>query len=198
MLKGFKGLEAFCKDLASDEPAPGGGSASAAAGAMAASLLSMVCGVTLKSKKHEANWPKLALLRRRADSLAGMLLRAAELDSTAYTVLVVRAKAKRADPEDYKAVADFDEAVRATMDAPAFTAKHCLDVLRLAQEVAGIGTKSASSDIEVAMLLAAAGVDGAVANVMVNIPYCRDQAYAARAKEAADEALREKARLIQV
>ncbi len=197
MLKGFKGLEAFCKDLASDEPAPGGGSASAAAGAMAASLLSMVCGVTLKSKKHEANWPKLALLRRRADSLAGMLLRAGELDSTAYMALVVRAKAKRADPEDSKAMAAFDEAVRATMEAPAFTAKHCLEVLRLAQDVTALGTKSASSDIEVARLLAAAGVEGAVANVMVNIPYCSDQAYAARAKEAADEALREKARLIR-
>ncbi|MEW5747305.1 MAG: cyclodeaminase/cyclohydrolase family protein [Candidatus Thermoplasmatota archaeon] len=197
MLKGFKGLEAFCKDLASDQPAPGGGSASAAAGAMAASLLSMVCGVTLKSKKHEANWPKLALLRRRADSLSGLLLRTAEADSAAYVMLVIRAKAKRADPSNHKAVAAFDASVRSAMDIPASTAEQCLAVLRLSQEVAALGTKSASSDIEVARLLAAAGVDGAVANVMVNIPSCSDHAYAARAKEAADEALREKARLIQ-
>jgi formiminotetrahydrofolate cyclodeaminase len=197
VLKSVKGLEAFCKDLASDEPAPGGGSASAAAGAMAASLLSMVCGVTLKSKKHEANWPRLTALLGRAQVLADRLLRNVEADSLAYQSIVACSRAKRAAPGDGKAAAAYEGAVRSAMEVPASTAEACIEVLRLAQEVAAVGTKSASSDIEVARLLAAAGVDGAVANIMVNLPYCSDQAYVARAKDTADELSREKARLVQ-
>jgi formiminotetrahydrofolate cyclodeaminase len=197
VLKSVKGLEAFCKDLASDEPAPGGGSAAAAAGAMAASLLSMVCGVTLKSKKHEPDWPKLTVLRRRVDSLAGMLLKNVEADSLAYQVLVIHARAKRKDPTDAKAAAAYDEAVKAAMEVPTWTAKMCIEVLKLSQEVAAVGTKSASSDIEVARLLAAAGVEGAVANILVNLPYCSDQAYAARASDTADGLRREKAELVR-
>lgn len=196
-MNGTKGLEAFCKDLASDQPAPGGGSASAAAGAMAASLLSMVCGVTLKSKKHEPNWPELAALRRKADSMAGMLLRRVDEDSMAYEMLVLHSRNKRNNPGDVEAAATYDKAVKLAMGVPTMTAKSCVDVLRLAEEVAALGTKSASSDIEVARLLAAAGVEGAVANVLINLPYCDDQNHVSRARETVEALRREKTDLLK-
>ena len=196
-MKGTKGLEAFCKDLASDEPAPGGGSASAAAGAMAASLLSMVCGVTMKSKKHEPDWPKLAVLRRKADSMTGVLLRCVDEDSKAYEILVVYARIRRKSPGDASTADAYDKAVKLAMHVPTTTAKSCIEVLKLAKEVAALGTKSASSDIEVARFLATAGVEGAVANIMINLPYCEDQEYAARAKETADALRHEKAGLLK-
>ncbi len=195
-MKGSDGLRAFCEDLASPEPAPGGGTASAAAGAMAASLLSMVCGITLKSKKHEANWPALEALKSRADELGSLLLKHADLDAMTYLEVVQRARAKREAPGDEKAAAAYEEAVHKAMDVPASTAEACVRVLSLAREVAAVGTKSASSDIEVARLLAAAGADGAVANVMINLPYCADASFAARARGRAEALAREKSGLL--
>lgn len=195
-MKGITGLKAFCDDLASPEPSPGGGTAAAAAGAMAASLLSMVCGITLKSKKHEANWPKLAILKERADNLTSLLLNSAEADALAYDSVVSAARAKRENPGDKRAAATKEAAVRAAIDVPTSTAGFCVDVLKLAHEVASVGTKSASSDIDVAKLLAAAGADGAVANIMINLPYCEDASFAARSKERAEALGRDKARLL--
>lgn len=194
-MKGMKGLKEFCDDLASPEPAPGGGTAAAAAGAMGAALLSMVCGITLKSKKHEANWPRLGLLKRRADEVTSLLLGSADLDAETYLTVVRSARARRDAPDDRGAAAAYEEAVRKAIEVPTSTAEMCLEVLRLAGEVASVGTKSASSDIEVARLLAAAGVDGAVANMMINIPSCPDQSFAASTREKAEGIAREKAGL---
>lgn len=191
-MSGFEGLKAFCDDLASPEPAPGGGTAAAASGAIAASLLSMVCGVTLKSKKHEVNWPRLGLLKARADELGALLIKHAEMDALSYLTVVRHARAKREAPGDEKAAAAYEEAVRGAIEVPTSTAEACVEVLRLADEVAAVGTKSASSDIEVARLLAAAGVDGAVANIMVNLPSCADASVSARARDNAERINSEK------
>jgi glutamate formiminotransferase/formiminotetrahydrofolate cyclodeaminase len=192
VLTSAKGLKAFCDELASAEPSPGGGTAAAAAGAMAASLLSMVCGITLKNKKHESNWSKLAMLKEESDALSSLLLRLAADDALAYDRVVETTRAKRAAPADGKAAAAYADAVRVAMEVPMSTAEACVKVLRLSEKVSSIGTKSASSDIEVARRLAGAGVDGAVANVLINLPYCEDASFASTAKSKAEELRRER------
>jgi formiminotetrahydrofolate cyclodeaminase len=195
-LKSSDGLKAFCDDLASPEPTPGGGTASAAAGAMAASLLSMVCGITLKNKRHQPEWPRFAELKRSADDLAARLLKNADLDAEAYDAVVLRGRERRATPDDRKAAEAYEMAVQDATAVPKSTAEDCIQVLRLAREVAQAGAKSASSDIEAAIALAAAGVDGAVANILVNIPYSDDASFRSRAQEHADRLRREKEGLV--
>jgi len=192
VLTSAKGLRAFCDELASAEPSPGGGTAAAAAGAMAASLLSMVCGITLKNKKHEGNWSKLAVLKEESDALSSLLLRLAADDALAYDKVVETTRAKRTAPADGKAVTAYADAVRVAMEVPMSTAEACVKVLRLSENVASTGTKSASSDIEVARRLAGAGVDGALANVLINLPYCMDASFASTAKGKAEELRRER------
>ena len=46
-------LEQFCAETASNQPAPGGGSVSALAGALAASLAEMVAQLTVGKKGYE-------------------------------------------------------------------------------------------------------------------------------------------------
>lgn len=196
MLKSAKGLKEFCDDLASAEPSPGGGTAAAAAGAIAASLLSMVCGITLKSKKHEKDWPRLASLKEEADALSTLLLRLAEDDAIAYDMVVDGARAKRKAPDDKDTQAAYAAAVRRAMDVPMSTAEACVRALTLSQAVASAGTKSASSDIEVARRLAGAGVDGALANVMINLPYCEDSSFSSLVKRKAEGLARDKERLL--
>jgi len=196
VLTSAKGLRAFCDELASAEPSPGGGTAAAAAGAMAASLLSMVCSITLKNKKHEGNWSKLALLKEESDALSSLLLRLAADDALAYDRVVETTRAKRNAPADAEAATAYSDAVRVAMEVPMSTAEACLKVLSLSEKVAAVGTKSASSDIEVAKRLAGAGIDGAVANILINLPYCEDAPFASAAKGKVEELGREKTRIL--
>lgn len=156
----------------------------------------MVCGITLKNTRFKDNWPRLASLKEEADALSALLLRLAADDAMAYDGVVMASRARKESPDDQDARDAYRDAVRRAMDVPMATADGCIKVLRLSALVASLGTKSASSDVEVARHLAAAGIDSAVANVLVNLPYCEDQRFAAEAKERTAQVSREKADLL--
>jgi len=186
VLRSGDALGRFCEDLASDRPAPGGGTASAAAGAMAASLLSMVCCITLKSKKYEESWPEIGELRARAERLQKLLIRLAAEDAEAYDELSAAMRDARKSPGDDAARSRRADALEHAIDVPLRTAEACLEVLRMSSEVATKGVKSAASDVEVAELLARAGIDGALANVAINLPECDDGELASETKRKVD------------
>ena len=65
---GFTGL------LASDAPAPGGGSAAALEGAFGAALTAMVCALTAGREKYAAHQALIADVQKRAEALRPRLL----------------------------------------------------------------------------------------------------------------------------
>ena len=160
-------MKEFCAELANDQPSPGGGSASAAAGAMSASLLAMVCGITAKSKKHEADRPELQRVRLELLALSDELTSLAREDALAYDG-VVEAARSRTQPNESEGTRRFGSALRHAAEVPLKTAAACAQVLELAPQVVALGKKSASSDILVAVLLAEAALKGAAANVRIN------------------------------
>src|SRR6266536_1685161 len=60
-------LDAWLDELASGTPAPGGGSAAALAGTMAAALVSMVCRLTLGRKAYATVTERIAAILREAE-----------------------------------------------------------------------------------------------------------------------------------
>ena len=78
----------FAASLASDAPAPGGGSASAAAGAFGAALLEMVVGLTLGKEKYRASWEDLEPLADRLREARLRLLELVDEDTKAFDAVV--------------------------------------------------------------------------------------------------------------
>ena len=145
---------------------------------MAASLLAMVCGITRKSKKHESNWAELDRHREALLKLRDDLTALAGEDARAYDLLVeaMRRRKERKDEESEKQVL---HALRHATEVPHTTSKKCLEVLTAAERVAEIGSRNAYSDAGVAVLLAEAGLKGALMNVMINAETDKDPAYVA-------------------
>jgi formiminotetrahydrofolate cyclodeaminase len=170
-------LKEFCLELSSDLPSPGGGTASAAAGAMAASLLIMVCGVTAKSKRHEASKPRLAELQSALERNRDELLGLAREDAEAYDSVVSAVRQRKSEPGS-ESDKSYQHALRHAADVPMRTSDVCVQVLEKAVDVANVGTKSASSDIGVAWELATAGFRGAKKNVIINLGGLEDKKYA--------------------
>jgi formiminotetrahydrofolate cyclodeaminase len=177
-------LDAF----AAADPTPGGGSASALAGAVSASLLSMVASMP-KSKTNavaerealdEANTEILQL----RETLTGLIDR----DADAYD-LVVAAFRKPKTTDDDKAArkAAIQDATRVATEIPLETMKACAALLRLQAIVATHGNSNAASDVHVAGLLARAAMQGARSNVDINLGGISDPKIAASLKAQAEQ-----------
>jgi formiminotetrahydrofolate cyclodeaminase len=158
--------------LATSAPIPGGGSAAALAGAMAAALVQMVVELTSgrpTAADHEA---ELAELRTEAAGLRSELLELTDADAAAYdAVIVARRMPRETEAERAARDAAVAEATHAATVAPLETARAASRVLDLARRVAPIGNRNAISDVGVAGLLAGTAVRGGALNVRINIPY---------------------------
>ena len=174
---------ALTERLASSDPVPGGGSAAALAGAMAAALVAMVAELTSGRPEYADHEATIAALRMDALARRALLLELAEEDAVAYDS-VVRARRMPKESESEREVRA--DALRSAMlDAarvPLRTAVVAAEVLELAERIAPIGNRNAVSDAGVAAQLAAAALRGALLNVRINLPYL-----------PADEALRQSA-----
>ena len=176
-------VRSMVERLAASDPVPGGGSASALAGAMGAALVHMVVELTAGRPAADGHEETLAEIRTAAVAWQSELLNLAEVDASAY-LAVVRARRlpRESELERNAREVQIGAAIREATRVPLATARAASEVLELARRLAPIGNRNAVSDVGVAGLLAVAALRGAALNVQINLPYL-----------TADEDLREEA-----
>jgi formiminotetrahydrofolate cyclodeaminase len=158
--------------LGSSDPVPGGGSASALAAAMGAALVAMVAELTIGRPAYAEHEETVRKLRFDAIERRAELLNLAQQDADAYDLVVqARHMPKGSEAEKEARNAAVGAATGAATRAPLRVAVVASEVLDLAERIAPIGNRNATSDAGVAALLAAAGLRGAVLNVRINLPY---------------------------
>jgi formiminotetrahydrofolate cyclodeaminase len=154
----------------SPEPAPGGGSVAALAGAFGAALLAMVAGLGRPATSDRDDLARLSAAGSRAAQLSDELLRLVDRDALAYqTVMAAYKLPKSTNEEQTRRSERIQEALEAAIASP-------LDVMRLCSEgaehaaiVASFGNPNAASDVRVAVELLGAGLRGGRANVEINL-----------------------------
>ena len=157
--------------LASSDPVPGGGSAAALAGAMGASLVSMVVALTTGRPGADEHADTLTEIGVAAAAWQSELLNLAELDANAYAAVVrARRMPRGTDLERTARDVQVATAVTEATEVPLTTARAASEVLSLAERIAPIGNRNAISDAGVAALLSAAAIRGAALNVEINLP----------------------------
>lgn len=165
-------LRSLVERLASHDPVPGGGSASAIAGSMGAALVGMVVELTVGRPGSEAHEEQLAVLRAAAARRHAELLDLSERDADAYqSVVLARRMPRETEAERQVRRQAIDSSMRTAAEVPLATARAALAVLEDAAAVAPIGNVNAVSDAGVAALLAWTALRGAVLNVRINLPY---------------------------
>jgi methenyltetrahydrofolate cyclohydrolase len=177
-------LKEFTLQVASSEPAPGGGSVSALAGAQAAALLSMYCRLSLGKKGLEDVQNIMDTTLKKAEELSLHLLDDVRDDTLAFNAVVEAFKLSKASDEQKKVrAAAIQEAFEVAARVPLGVAASCLQILDLVSSVVGKGNNTAISDIGVANLQAWAGLQGAAYNLEINLSSLKDQALVSELKE---------------
>jgi glutamate formiminotransferase/formiminotetrahydrofolate cyclodeaminase len=167
----------FRTSLASDAPTPGGGTASAAAGAMGAALLSMVLGLTLGKEKFAAVADELRPIGDEADRAGARLEALMNEDAASFDAMVAARKLPK-ETEGEKAARSqaMQDAARHAAEVPMETARCAATLLSRVPLVAEKGNPNAASDAGVAALLLAAAAEGALLNVGINLGSIKDPA----------------------
>jgi methenyltetrahydrofolate cyclohydrolase len=173
-------LDAF----SSSDPTPGGGSASALAGALGASLLAMVAGMPKSRTNSPEERSTLDAARKSLLELRGDLIELVDRDANAYDLVVAAYKLpKSTEGEKASRKAAITTGLRTATEIPLETMRKCAEVLGLGKIVAERGNLSAASDIGVGLHLAMTGLSGARLNVDTNLSSASDQTYAASKRD---------------
>jgi len=172
-------LDALLEAFASNAPVPGGGSASALAGATGVALLIMVA--SMRQAGATAASGDLAAAAARLGPLRDVLTSLIDRDSDAYTAVIDTLRLpKGTDAEANVRRQAFESAMREATDAPLEVMRACGRALADALIVAAQGRRSAASDVGVAIELLRAAVRGASMNVDTNLSALKDTAYVDR------------------
>ena len=171
----------FSTSLSSDEPAPGGGSASAAVAAFGAGLLIMTCNFTIGKDKYADVEEEMRELRDELEPIRVWLLASIDRDSVAYNAVVEAFKMPKGTPEEKAARKEaIQVAMRGAAEVPMDVARRCARALDLASMVVEMGNPNTLSDAGCGARFVDAGLRGALFNVRINLGSIKDEAYVER------------------
>ena len=168
----------FLDRLASAAPAPGGGTAAALTGAMAAALVSMVCNLTIGKARYADAEVEMRDTLDRAEALRHELQQLGQADLEAFNRLSAAYKLPRTTDADVAIRRDAIQALlRGATEIPLRTARAAASILPLCPGVGERGNQAALSDVGVAANLAYAAVRSALLNVDINLRLLEDAGY---------------------
>jgi formiminotetrahydrofolate cyclodeaminase len=185
-----KPVTIFLDELASNAPAPGGGSVASLSGALGAALVSMVCNLTLGKKGYEDVQGDIKDLVARSEALRQELAGLLEADVAAYTAYSQTAKMPR-DTDEQKAerTKAMQAALKNATEVPMHIAEAAVKVMDLCMPAAEKGNRWAVSDAGVAVLMAEAALRSAALNVLINLGSIKDQDFVAEKRVTLDNLL---------
>ncbi len=174
----------FSDELAAATPAPGGGSAAAYAGAMAAGLVSMVARLTIGKKAYQEQQKALEKVLEESEGLRDELRDAVDRDAEAFNKVMAAYRRPKSDPNRSAAIQD---ATQSAAQVPLEVAERSLRVMELALEAARSGNVNAISDAGAAVNLAFAALNSAAYNVRINMSSLGDEKIVGKFQQAIEK-----------
>ena len=174
------GVEPFIEQLAAPTATPGGGSAAAASAAMAAGLAAMVASMSRGKKAYAQYERELSEAISRLSQLREELKAAINADAESYNA--VMSAYKRAK-DSANADGMVDSALKRATSIPLSVAERAREVSSLVETLRPITNPNMKSDLTTAAALARAAIEGALANVEINLESLNDAEFVSQIRK---------------
>ncbi len=163
------GVEPFIEQLAAPTATPGGGSAAAASGAMAAALASMVASMSRGKKAYVQYESQLSQAIARLSQLREELKSAIDADADSYNVVMKAYKLAKSSEGNASDGGGIGSALKQATSVPLGVAEKVVEVAEIAKDLKPVTNPNMKSDLTTAIALAKAALEGALANVEINL-----------------------------
>jgi formiminotetrahydrofolate cyclodeaminase len=151
---------------------------------MAAALAQMVAGLSRNKKSQAAHVDQLSDTLEAARLDAEELTAAIDRDAAAYDAVLAAFKLPRASASQAAARTQaIESATKGAAEVPLQVAQRTVTLFERLGQLAAIAAASMKSDLQVARLMAAAGAQGALANVEINLDSLSDTGYVSATRE---------------
>ncbi|MBR3289447.1 MAG: cyclodeaminase/cyclohydrolase family protein [Clostridia bacterium] len=180
--------ETFLQELASKEPVPGGGGASALIGAVGAALCSMVGNLTAGKKKYAEYEDDIQRILAEAETRCAALFALIDEDAAAFRPLAEAYGIPKDDPARGERM---EAALLRACEPPMAMLREVFEVVKLAKELTQKGSRLAVSDVGVAAAACRCALQGAIMNVYINTKSMIDREKAAEIDAEATRLLTE-------
>lgn len=162
-------VRGFVEETASESPAPGGGSVSAAVGALGAALGCMVANLTSGKRGYDDRLEEFTAHAEDAKACYEELLALVDEDTVAFNSIMTAFQLPKSTPAEIAGrKAAIESATKRAIDVPFRTMKAALDTLPVLRAMVEKGNPNSITDAAVGALCAKAAVLGAWLNVRVN------------------------------
>ena len=176
----------FADVLASAEPVPGGGGASAAVGAFAAALGRMVTSLTVGKKKYASVEEEMREINEKLEAYQKKLLDFIDLDAEAFLPLSKAYKMpKETEAQRMEKEKVIEEALYAASITPIHMMETILEVMRLLAVLSEKGSTLAVSDAATGVFFGRGALEGASMNVFINTGMMKNKETAENLQERA-------------
>ena len=169
-------IQDFCEETASESPAPGGGSVSAALGALGAALGTMVANLSSHKRGWDARWEEFSDWAEKGKLCMTELLALIDRDTDAFDAIMASWRLPEGDDAEKaaKKVA-VQDAVHNAIAVPFRIMEVALQSMEVAEAMAKDGLSASASDAGVGALCSRAAVRGAYLNVRINAGDLEDE-----------------------
>lgn len=166
-------VQKFVEEVASDKPAPGGGSVSALGGTLATALAVLVGKATFGKEKFNDVQDEMEVVISKGTKFFESLMKLVDEDTEAFNQVLSAYRMPR-DEAEARSYA-IQTALKRAAEVPLKVAKTSFRALDLILTAAEKGNKNAITDVGVAALFAESAVRGALLNVKINLLSIKDE-----------------------
>ncbi len=185
----------FVDEVSRESPAPGGGSIAALAGALGASLSSMVSNITANKRGSEKVDDILNDAAIRCQEIKNALVKAIDDDTNAFNAYMDARRLPTKTSEEKKLREEAMQAgLKQAVLVPLGTARQSYDAIEIAEAVAKNGNPNSITDVGVGSQSAYTGVLGGIYNVLINLKDIKDDKFNDEMRKTCEE-LKEKAQI---
>ena len=185
-------IQEFLDVLSSKEPVPGGGGASALAGALGNALGQMVANLTIGKKKYAQVEDEIKELAERMKGIQGQFTALADQDAKVFAPLAKCYSLPSGTEEEKAYKAEVMEA--RLLDAslvPMEIMEKASEMLEIMDILADKGSRMAVSDVGVGVQFIRTALLGAVTNVYINTKSMKNREKAEEMNEKAERLIKE-------